>query len=228
MIIRLSVALSVFALALSCGPSCEEVHEQVLNPTYQILDYLETNPSGAELAKNGCALILRKAEEIPDGVDKVREIADSRYSVTHRRCIRSYTSMDYGGRYFSHHGHHGHHGFYDPSPYESCALWQYDTTRDPNYGNVIELSQQMDLMYSQANHLCGEAAQGNLDGAQAEARDLAELIKTRIKPESMMIHRRLCGNEQQHPHPVYDERPQGGKPGAAAPASPATIPGGEN
>ena len=155
----------------------EEVHEQVLNPTYQILDYLETNPSGAELAKNGCALILRKAEEIPDGVDKVREIADSRYSVTHRRCIRSYTSMDYGGRYFSHHGHHGHHGFYGPSPYESCALWQYDTTRDPNYGNVIELSQQMDLMYSQANHLCGEAAQGNLDGAQAEARGLKGLSR---------------------------------------------------
>ena len=202
-LIRLSTVALGFALALSCGPSCEEVHLQVLKPTDQILEYLEKNPSGEELAKSGCALILSKAEEIPDGVDKVREIADSRYSVTNRRCISSGMSWDYGGHYFSHHGHHGHQGFYDPLPYNYCRLWQYDTVRDPNYGKVIELSQQMDLMYGMANHLCGEAMRGNLDSAQAEARDLADLIKTRIKPESFMIHRRLCGNEQQSPHQDY-------------------------
>ncbi len=197
-------ALLLLTLSLSCGPSCKEVHQEVLTPIDNVLSYLEKNPSGDELAKSGCASLLQTLELIPDSVEKVREIADRRYSVTNRRCVSSYPSMHYGGHFGIRHGgrHGGHHGGH-PYSYNSCALWQYDTVRDPNYGKVIELSRQIDLMYSQAHQVCGEAMRGNLDAAQSQARDLAFMIRTKIKPESDMIHRRLCGNEQQNPHPHY-------------------------
>ncbi len=207
--IQFTAALLLLATLNACGPSCKEVHQEVLTPIDNVLAYLEKNPSGEELAKSGCGYLLPQLELIPDSGEKVREIADSRYSVTNRRCVNSYPSMNYGGHYGS--GHHrggrhggGHHGgFGDPFSYNYCGLWKYDTVRDPNYGKVIELSQQIDLMYSQANHMCGEAQRGNLEGARSEAVDLAAMIRDRIKPETAMIHRRLCGNEQENPHRDY-------------------------
>ncbi len=197
---RFSTLVLALALILACGPSCKEVHQEVLTPIDQVQSYLDTNPSGDELAKSGCASLLQTLALIPDSVEKVREIADARYRVTHRRCISSYPSMHYGGHFGVRHGGRRGRSHYS---YNSCAVWQYNTVLDPNYGKVIELSQQIDLMYSQAHQVCGEAMRGNLDAAQSQARDLAFMIRTKIKPESDMIHRRLCGDERKQPHREY-------------------------
>jgi hypothetical protein len=81
-------AMSLAVLASGCGRQCKKAREEILNPTQTVMSYLATNPSGADLANGGCTMILGQFQNVPDGANVIRRIAENRFTHTNSYCLR--------------------------------------------------------------------------------------------------------------------------------------------
>ena len=63
---------------------------------------------------------------------------------------------------------------------------------EPGYDLAIELSQNLDIMYDKANHMCAQATSGNHDVAYSESRDLLTFLKAEVKPDSERVYAMAC------------------------------------
>lgn len=89
------IVLSFASLAMTltaCGSRCEKAKEEIIQPVENVVTYLQTNPEGEALAKEGCGGILGNFEGLSDGADTIRDIARSEYSDSYSRCIQYVTS----------------------------------------------------------------------------------------------------------------------------------------
>ena len=194
--ITLIGALSISLFASGCGKQCKKAYKHIVKPSNTVISYLDTNPGGQTLAAAGCGYILKEFQKIPEGAQTVRRIADQRFTHVNRYCLY----WNEGTRYRCYRSgyHPPHHNPHHPRPYcrweryTYCGRWTHDTVYEPGYDLAIELSQNLDIMYDKANHMCAQATSGNHDVAYGESRDLLTFLKAEVKPDSERVYAMAC------------------------------------
>ncbi len=187
-------------LALSgagCGKQCREAKKAILEPTDRVVQYLNTRPSGDELANAGCTLILSEFEKLPEGAATVKRIADERFSHTESRCIRWERADRYVCRYYG--GPHYRYRRCRWEPYSYCAAYDTDFVEEPGYREAVELSRNLDLTFERAQKLCRLAETGDLTGAEFASRDLLTFLTTEVRPDSDRVYAMACGAGASNP-----------------------------
>ncbi len=92
---RLIVLAAMSALTMAatgCGRECKRARTQIIEPTQRTAAYLVTQPTGQALAAEGCANILEDLSNVPAGADRIRRLAQDRYTSSRAYCARTATS----------------------------------------------------------------------------------------------------------------------------------------
>jgi hypothetical protein len=183
----------VFSAAVSgCGKQCREAKEAILTPTQKVAQYLQTEPSGQELANAGCAVILSDFAKLPEGSTTIREIADQRFSHDISRCLswaqgQRYVCEEYGDYYRRYRSCRW-------VPYTYCTAWSNEQVQEKGYREAIELATKLDQLFEQAQRMCRLADTGNVVDAEFEARRMREFLEKDVLPQSQNTYRMACGS----------------------------------
>jgi hypothetical protein len=191
---RQIIAFTLFVLTTlgfsGCGRDCKKARSQILQPTQEVLRYLDTQPDAEGLALVGCPLIIQKFSHVLAGASAIRSLAESRFSQASSQCLR----WDYDYRYVCYPRHDPR---YPPSCYrerfEYCADWQVASGQDSEYARAIGVSHELDLMFVRASRMCGDAFSGNYPGALSASRELKSYLEARVKPDSEAVYAEACG-----------------------------------
>ncbi|MGZ3688357.1 MAG: hypothetical protein ACXWPM_12290 [Bdellovibrionota bacterium] len=181
------VAASAMGLA-GCEGRCQQAREQIITPMQTALGYLSTDPDGNSLAHGGCDTLLKLMETIPGGAQLVRDTANSTFTDTYSRCVDWVTAY----RYRCYTNNIGQQVCYQER-YLYCGHYEYFQTHEEGYQEAVDLSAELDQAYDRTHHLCGQAINGNLDAARAEARDLVRFLVTDVKPRGDKVYALACG-----------------------------------
>lgn len=86
-------AMSALAMAVTgCGRECKRARTQIIEPTQRTAAYLVTEPTGQALAAEGCTTLLEDLASVPTGADRIRRLAQDRYTSSRAYCARPVTS----------------------------------------------------------------------------------------------------------------------------------------
>lgn len=182
----LTLAVSTAVFASGCRINCKRATQELMTPTVNVMAYLNTNPSGQQLAENGCSLILGQFAKVPRGTERVRRLAENRWSHSRSYCLDWRTSYHYRCD-------HWRYIRCQWEPYTYCVQWQTDIIREPGYALAVELSKDLDAMYDKAHRLCGQAAAGHYEEAYRMSREFLEFLATEVKPEGDQVYGMACG-----------------------------------
>lgn len=209
---------------VGCGKFCEQSKNDVIQPTWETKSYLDTNPTGRELAENGCGVILENLEKIPASSQQIQEFAQKKYSHVKESCLNwmhSERLICSSEPYYPSQGARPHpsrrrvppsysrnspyyHGYFSNgyyrgrdcywTPYSYCTEWKVNEIKEPGYAEALALSSQLDSMYDLAHQMCAEAELGNLQRAYSMSRDLHSKIVRDVKPSGTKMYERACGS----------------------------------
>jgi len=192
-----ALAVVLLVVATGCGKNCKKAREDIIQPTEGVMSYLRTNPSGQALAAAGCDWILDQFEQIPEGADIVRKIAETRFTHTNSRCLYWVPAQRMHCTYPPAHGPRP--PGYQPRPqcwyehYNYCGRWDHSIVQEPGYAEAMELSRDLDVMYDRAQRACATANAGDFAGANYQARQLLRFIRNEVKPNGDRVYQLACG-----------------------------------
>ena len=195
---RVALLLALILVGTGCARQCRQAKESILQPTQSVAGYLQTQPSGLELANAGCTLMLSQFEKLPEGAATIKRIADQRFSHTESHCVRWERSERYVCEYFEHGSPYGgpyyRHRRCHWEPYSYCVAYDTDLIEEPGYREAVQLARNLDLTYERTQKLCRQAESGDFNGAEFASRDLLQFLKEEVRPSSDRVYALACGS----------------------------------
>lgn len=183
---NLALPLACLALFATSCKECKKTEENIIKPTTALGAFLDTRPSGQDIAKF-CPVILDQIKEMPEGTDAIRTLARAKYLRTEDFCEEWKDSW----RMVCRPGYPTGGACY-PERYTYCVKWHHSETPLPGYDQAIALSQDLDELYRLTQSMCMDALSGRLDEAYGQSIAVQDLFKGKIKQAQSEFYQAAC------------------------------------